>query len=87
MSYRKELYKRVCEERIHQDNRWGVDFDDKNTVNDWVCYIAKHAGLIGSVEMDKRNIYAGFVKVMALAMAALESAERNGGFPKRHYDK
>jgi hypothetical protein len=87
MGFRKELYKKVCDERDYQDKMWGNDFDDKNTMNDWITYIAKFAGRAGSVGKDLDYQKEGLVKVMALAMAALESCDRNNGFPKRHYDK
>ena len=76
----------VKEEREYQDSRWGTEFDDKNTVNDWVMYIVKYASNASCMPANDDAAMKAFKKVAALSAAAVESCVRNGGFPKRHYD-
>lgn len=75
-------------EREYQDTKWGTTFDDKNTLNDWAAYIgiytakATDMGNAHFPEMQRKAL----LKVATLAVAALETMDRNGGFPARHYD-
>ena len=74
-------------ERAYQVAKRGFtrEFDARNTVNDWSAYITRYLGnaaFAGTLE-EKR---AAFVKIAALAIAAVECCDLNGGFPPRHYD-
>ena len=80
---REEFISSVVEERDYQNAKWGSDFDDKNTVNDWVVYLCSYAGMASSGE---REFEQAMVKVAAIALAAVETHERNGGLAPRHYD-
>lgn len=83
----RKVLREIAEERKYQDEKWGTTFDDKNTVNDWGTYINIYlakATTMGATEEEKRK---QLLKVAALAVAALETFDRNGGFPARHYDK
>jgi hypothetical protein len=81
----KDALDAVESERVYQENRWGSDFDDKNTVNDWVSYITAYAGRAVQADTPK-DAYIQLMKVGTLAVAAMESFNRNNGFPPRHYD-
>lgn len=80
---RNEFLDKITEEREYQDTKWGPDFDDLNTVNDWVVYIAKYAGYASSGD---RDFHVAMVKVAAICCAAVETYERLGGLEPRHYD-
>lgn len=84
--WRKPIFEEVDHERERQELKWGTDFDDQNTVNDWCAYFAKYA--VNSAPLDKDDVYSRreLVKLAALAVAAIEAHDRNGGFPPRHYD-
>lgn len=74
-------------ERDYQDGKWGKEFDDKNTINDWAAYIniyLSHSTVMGATPLEQRN---ALLKVAALAVAALETDSRNEGLAKRHYDE
>lgn len=87
MNYLKDFYDKVVEERLYQINRWGNDFDSKNTPNDWVAYIAKYLGQVVTMPWNKETFKKQLVKVATLCAAAYEWCERtDGDMPKRHYD-
>jgi len=85
---RPQIFEAIEKERAYQDEKWGTRFDDRNTVNDWAAYINTYLGerttKMGLTPEQQRE---GMVKVATLAVAALESFDRNQGFPPRHYDR
>lgn len=80
----KSVLEEVKIEREYQDYKWGPEFDDKNTLNDWVAYIVAYTGhaVQAKTPMEART---QLLKVASLAAAALQSFDRNKGFPPRHY--
>lgn len=84
--WRAAIYEEIDRERERQEAKWGSDFDDQNTVNDWCSYFVKYA--VHAAPLDKDDTYSRreLVKLAALAAAAIEAHDRNGGFPPRHYD-
>lgn len=67
-------------ERAHQLERWGIMNDDRNTLGDWVSHIHRYFPRLGrdaSPTEQRRRM----VQVAALAFAAVESFDRNRGFP------
>jgi hypothetical protein len=73
----------VREERRYQDTRWGHEVDDtKNTPWMWAAYIASYATswMNGSFppigEDNVRNFRKAMVKAAAIAVAAIESIDR-----------
>ena len=86
-NYISEFYDKVSEERNYQINKWGDEFDSKNTPNDWVAYIAKYVGQVVTLPWNKEVFKTQLVKVATLCAAAYEWCERTDGeMPKRHYD-
>lgn len=73
-------------ERDYQDRHWGPDFDDKNTLNDWVTYITQYCARASSFQTSPNGQRFAMVKVAALAVAACEAFDRNGSFAPRHYE-
>jgi len=82
--YLQKVLEEVKAEREYQDRCWGTDFDDKNTLDNWVSYIVTYGGRsrIGKPVQQRRDM----LKVAAIAVAACEAFDRNGRFPPRHYD-
>ena len=81
---RDEFLCHIREERDKQDQQWGHDFDDLNTVNDWVVYITRYAGMAATKE---RTFHQAMIKAAAICCAAVETYERRGGsLAPRHYD-
>jgi len=80
---RSAIFAEVEAERARQDVRWGTDVDDaRNTPNDWVAYIAHHStrwfkgGFTPYQPQVVDTFRAQMVKVAALAVAAIESLDR-----------
>lgn len=84
---RDEIFNELKQEREYQDKKWGTEFDDKNTVNDWGTYINIYLAKATDMKATKEQQREAMRKVAALSLAALESFERNGKFAARHYDK
>jgi len=87
METREKIFKEINEEREYQNSRWGTEFDDKNTLNDWNMYIGMYGGYAAEIGKSKEHQRKYMSKVAALAVAALETFDRNDGFAPRHYDK
>lgn len=85
---RQGIFEQIEAERAYQDGKWGVAFDDANTLNDWTTYIVGYAYRGAAMENkdNKQAQRAALVKVAAIAVAALEAFDRNGEFAPRHYD-
>lgn len=81
------IQQEVAQERLYQDQKWGHEFDDKNTLNDWNTYLGIYAAKATALGTPSAEQRAQMVKVAAIAVAALEAFDRNNGFPARHYDK
>ncbi len=85
---REQIFEEINKERDYQDQKWGVEFDDRNTLNDWATYIniyLGHAADMNNIDdPDKQRLF--LLKVASLAVAALETLDRNNGFAPRHYE-
>jgi hypothetical protein len=81
---REEFLESIVKEREYQEEKWGNEFDNFNTPNDWIVYICRYAGMASTGE---RSFHEAMTKVAALACAAVETYERNNGLEPRHYDK
>lgn len=91
MIYTKEGFDRVIAdirgERDYQNNKWGSEFDEKNTPNDWVAYIAVYLGRAVTMPWHAFAFRNALIKVAALAVAAVEIFDaKNGKLAPRHYD-
>jgi hypothetical protein len=80
---RLDIFAEVNEKRLYQEAKWGNRADDtKNTPNDWVSYIANHStkwfpgGFTPYCEETVQEFRAAMVDVAALAVAAIESLDR-----------
>lgn len=81
----EDIVQSIVDERAKQVTQWGEDFDDRNTVNDWVATLTYYVGKASNCRPDGRAA-TEFLKVAAVAIAAIEAFGRNGGFPERHFD-
>lgn len=77
----------VRKEAEYAAQKWGTDFDDQNSLNDWVTYITMYASDAARIDLqdnpDKQ--YAFLIKAAGLALNAA-SYVRNGNLHPRHYD-
>lgn len=83
---RSEIYKAVDAELDYADAKWGTEFDDKNTLNDWAAYAGTYIGKATAVNADKGQQIAGLTKAIGLLVNALIRV-KDGTVAKRHYDK
>lgn len=84
----EKILEDIRKEREYQIGRWGNDFDDKNTANDWVTYITMYASAGARMDASSAKFRTAMVKVATLAVAALEAIDRNSGkTAPRHYDE
>ena len=83
---RETALKAIDRERKYQDEKWGPEFDDKNTANDWIAYIDRYAAKSAEIGLSPGHYQIAMVKVAAIAVAAMEASSRNDGLPPRHYD-
>lgn len=84
---RNSIFAQINTERAYQDKKWGTVFDDKNTINDWGTYIGIYLARATKMGTERTGQREAMVKVATLAVAALETFDRNNGFAPRHYDK
>lgn len=83
---RKNIYEEIDNEREYQDKKWGLENDNQNTSNDWITYITAWAGKAYSFPSNKENFRKNMVKVAAIAVAAIETCDRNNGLPPNILD-
>lgn len=80
------VYDEIKQEREHQDIKWGTEFDNGHTVNDWAAILMIYLGPALRMSTSKVQQREMMMKVAATAVAACEAYDRNGQFPNRHYD-
>lgn len=82
-----EDYTRLEQTVDHAEAQWGTDFDDKNTLNDWVAYVGIYtARAIEVANKDKTKLqYDALIKAAGLALTAAARVRRTM-VPGRHYD-
>lgn len=76
----------IIAEYSRAERKWGTEFDDKNTANDWVHYINWYASGAAPLEFDEKHFRTNMLKIAGLCLSALKALDRNGSFPPRHYD-
>lgn len=81
-----DLLLALDKEHCYSCSKWGHDFDDQNTINDWVAFVNQYLALATPIMATDNQIKAGFTKAMNLCLNALAALKRNGKFPGRHYD-
>lgn len=75
MDQQVKIIAQVIQERKMQDRQWGgADHDDTHPVGDWIEYIYHQIDLL-----DLRDPRERFIKIAALAVAAVESEDRRNG--------
>ncbi len=77
----QQVIRDVEDERSHQEERWGVVNDDCNTLDDWLSYVKTFSRRAARENSNSPAQRKRLVQVAALAVAAIESFDRNRGFP------
>jgi hypothetical protein len=81
---RENLLKCFLREREKQ--KYSPDFDALNTQNDWALFMCAYASRAFPNSCKSGGAAVAFIKVGALALAALEALQANGTFPPRAYE-
>jgi len=77
------IYEEIAEERKRQDALWGgPDHDDRHHPNDWILFIVDHA--MRAFHDPHKNFRTQMIRVAALAVAAIETADRHAKFVKEY---
>lgn len=72
----EKIQRDVSRERKKQDNEWGgPEHDDRHDRYDWIQFIEHQISSVTRTDNPKK-IRRRFVKIAALALAALESMDR-----------
>jgi hypothetical protein len=79
----EEFIEELKKERKYSEEKWGDEFNKKNTANDWVNYIVVYLGQASHMPWDEERFKQNMLKVANLASLAYE---KSGSLPKRHYD-
>ena len=89
--YIRDIAREVQIERERQIRLWGIEFDAKNTPNDWAAYIINYvakATYAGRHEQfTNEQFRASMLKVSALAQGAVLMIDLNGKCADRHYEE
>lgn len=78
----------VVAEAEYAYNKWGVKFDDKNTLNDWAAYINIYVAETTRMNVagDPEFQYAQLIKAANLALTAAYRVRTKTVAP-RHYER
>jgi len=85
---RQQILAHISDERGRQDEKWGDEFDKKNTSNDWITFICAYAGKAYRHKWDPINFRLRLIQTAAICVAAIEILDEsvNGSLPPTHYD-
>jgi len=83
---RNDIILEINSELEYSNKKWGTEFDNKNTSNDWVAYITHQVGKAVTLSLNRYEFEVRMKKVAGLAISAIEASRRNGGPAPRHYD-
>lgn len=73
------IFGEITAELDYQDSRWTEEFDTSHTPHDWVTYICKYAGRCADASDEEAR--KAFVKVAALAVAAIKNIDKKSRNP------
>lgn len=81
----KEILDEVAAEREYALKKWGEEFDDKNTLNDWAVYINIYLSKALAMGASKEDVEKNLTKALGLVVSALIRVKEDTLAP-RHYD-
>lgn len=80
-----EVADEVVSEVIRARAMWGTEFDEKNTLNDWVAFVNIYLANASKMGATSDEVKKGLRKAAGLVLSALYMAE-NDILAPRHYD-
>ena len=76
----------IIREREYAEEKWGAEFDDKNTLNDWVAYATMYASDAPKIGNTGEQTYGFLIKAAGLLINAA-SRVRENRIADRHYEE
>lgn len=83
---RNGIINEIFAELDYTNDKWGDEFDNENTLNDWVTYICMYATDAAKMTTPPTEQRKKLLKAAGLAVSSLISLDRNGSFRPRHYE-
>lgn len=80
------IFRNIESELMYARSQWGVEFDDRNTLNDWVTFSSMYAHDAAKIKTPSEQVRPLLVKAAGLLISAIERLDANGSFAPRHYD-
>jgi hypothetical protein len=81
----EQLNDSVLQEVLRARKQWGMQFDLKNTLNDWASYVNIYMSKATTMGASQSEVITNLRKATGLALSALYHAE-NDLLAPRHYD-
>lgn len=81
----EEIAELTVEEVKRAREMWGIAFDEKNTLNDWITYVNIYLSKAASMGIPAEEVKKNVRKAAGLVLSALYHAE-NDILAQRHYD-
>jgi len=88
ITHRDEIFNEIDSERDYQQNikEYDDSFDDKHTIDNWCMFINKYLSKSAAQGYWGEVQRTALLKAVTIGVAALEAFDRNGKFPRRHFD-
>jgi uncharacterized protein YcbK (DUF882 family) len=78
----RPIFAEIAAERVRQDKQWGAMHDDEHVASDWYAFRNRfeHRALTSMAYMNPNIQRENVVKIAALAVAQIESLDRQAEF-------
>lgn len=75
----------VGREVMRAKEQWGEEFDEKNTLNDWVMYSHQYSSRATAINTSLEQQESDLRKAAGILISAIDMLKRKG-FAPRHYE-
>lgn len=82
----RNIFRDIEAELSYARGKWGTEFDNKNTLNDWVAYTMMYATDAAKMATPSHRVRPLLVKAAGLLISAIDRLDENGKFAPRHYE-
>jgi len=86
MAMSETIFDEIIKECARAGKMWGSDFDDNNTLNDWITYVVMYLGKAAYHGATPNEVHKNLIKAAGLLISAIGTELDNEGFAPRHYD-
>ena len=82
----RAIFQDIEKELEYARDKWGTEFDDKNTLNDWLTYATMYATDAAKMSTPSHRVRPLLIKAAGLLISAIDRLDVNGKFAPRHYE-